>query len=148
MVEIPYCEENKDVSKHFIKKFKAFTNHLYRIAIKWITRKVKSLFKDKSKNPRHCCVIYRGKCSCEEENIGKTERNVEKRWSEHNPTEKTEPTRHLSNNTSHLFAWEILMPTPKGKRTCKNLEAFFIPVQKPSLNEQVKSNVLHRFTPT
>ena len=32
----------------------------------------------------------------------------EKRWSEHNnPTEKTEPTRHLSSNISHLFAWKF-----------------------------------------
>ena len=37
------------------------------------------------------------------------------------------------------------MPAPKDKRTRKNLEAFFIAVQKPSLNEQIKSNVLHLF---
>ena len=51
LVEIPYCEENKNDSKHFIKKFEAFTNQRYRIAIKWITKRVKSLFKVKSKNP-------------------------------------------------------------------------------------------------
>ena len=83
---------------------------------------------------------------CAEEYIGEAERYVEKCWSEHkNPTEKTEPPRHLPNNTGHLFAWEILMPAPKDKLTCKNLEAFFIAVQKPSLNEQVKSNVSHLF---
>ena len=81
-------------------------------------------------------MIYRGKCSCGEEDIGETERNVEKRWSEHkNPTEKTEPARHFSNNIGHLFAWEIPMPAPKDKRTHKNLEAFFIAVQKSLLNE-------------
>ena len=37
------------------------------------------------------------------------------------------------------------MPPPKDKRTRKNLEAFFIAVQKPSLNEQVKANFLHLF---
>ena len=89
-------------------------------------------------------MICRGKCSCGEEYIGETKRNVEKRWSEHNnPTEKPEPARHLSNNIGHLIAWQILMPAPKEKRTRKNLEAFFIAVQKPSLNEQVKSNILH-----
>ena len=62
-----------------------------------------------------------------------------------NPTEKTEPARYLSNNIGRLFAWEISMPAPKDKRTRKNLEVFFIAVQKPSLNEQVKSNVLHLF---
>ena len=91
-------------------------------------------------------MIYRGKCSCGEEYIRETERNVGKRWSEHNnPTERTKPARHLSNNIGHLFAWEILMPAPKDKRTRKNLEAFFIAVQKPSLNEQMKLNVLHLF---
>ena len=115
MVEIPYCEENENASKHFIKKFDTFTNHRYRIAIKWITKKVKSLVKVKSKTLHPSCVKYRGKCSCGEY-IGETERNVGKRWSEHNnPTEKTEPARHLSNNIGHLFAWEILMPVPKDK---------------------------------
>ena len=76
-------------------------------------------------------MICRGKCSCGEEYIEETERNVEKRWSEHNNlTEKTEPARHLSNNSGHLFPWEILIPTPKDKRTRKNLEVIFIVVQK------------------
>ena len=57
LVAIPYCEENENGSKHFIKKFEAFTNQCYRIAIKWITRKVKSLFKVKSKNPHPSWVI-------------------------------------------------------------------------------------------
>ena len=37
------------------------------------------------------------------------------------------------------------MPAPKEKRTRKILDEFFIAVQKPSLNEQMKSNVLHLF---
>ena len=91
-------------------------------------------------------MTYRGKCSYGEEYVGETEKNVEKRSSEHNhPTEKTESGRHLPNNIGHLFRWEILMPAPKDKRTHTNLEAFFIAVQKPSLNEQVKSNILHLF---
>ena len=104
------------------------------------------MLKVKSKNPNPSCVIYRGKCLCGEEYIGETERDVEKRWSEHNnPTEKFELARHLPNNTGLLFARKILMSAPKGKRTCKNLEAFFIAVQNPKLNEQVNSNVLHLF---
>ena len=38
---------------------------------------------------------------------------------------------------------ENLMLAPKDKRTRKNLETLFIAVQKPSLNEQVKSNGVH-----
>ena len=62
LVEIPYCEENENASKHFIRKFEAFTNQHYKIAIKWITKKVKLLFKVKSKNLHSSCVIYRGMC--------------------------------------------------------------------------------------
>ena len=55
---------------------------------------------------------------------------MEKRWSEHNnPTEKTEPARQLSNNSGHLFAWDILMPATRDKLTRKNLEVFFIAVK-------------------
>ena len=50
---------------------------------------------------------------------------MEKRWSEHNnPTEKTEPARHLSSNISYLFGWEILMPASKNKWSCKNFQGF------------------------
>ena len=41
-----------------------------------------------------------------------------------------------------MFVWEIVMLAPKGKRARKNLEVLFIAVQKPSLNDLVKSNVL------
>ena len=37
------------------------------------------------------------------------------------------------------------MPAPKDKPTRKNLEAFFIAVQKPSLNGQVESKVFTFF---
>ena len=60
LVEIPYCEEKEIASKRFVKKFGTFTNHHYRITIKWITRKAKSLLKIKSKNPHPSCVIYIG----------------------------------------------------------------------------------------
>ena len=105
MVEIPYYEENENASKHVIKKIEIFPNQRYRTAIKWITRKVKLLFKVKSQNPHFSCVIYRGKCSCPEEYVGETVRNLKKRWSEHNnPINKTEPAMHLFNNFGHLFA--------------------------------------------
>ena len=92
----------KMLPKIFLKKFEVFTNQSYRIAIKWITKKVKYLFKVKSKNPT--CVISRGKCSFGEEYIGETERNEQKRWSEHNnPTQKTNPWRHSSNNIGYLL---------------------------------------------
>ena len=37
-VEIPYCELNKIKSKHFLKKFRKFTNNIFRMVITWKTR--------------------------------------------------------------------------------------------------------------
>ena len=77
LAEIPYCPRNETLSKRFIKKFHEFTNNSYEIRIKWITKKVKQLFKLKGKNPYPSCVIY------EQTYIGETRRNVELRWEEH-----------------------------------------------------------------
>ena len=41
LVEIPYCQENENDYKHFIKKLEAFTNLRYRTAIKMDNKKGK-----------------------------------------------------------------------------------------------------------
>ena len=62
-------------------------------------KKVKQLFKLKSRNPHPSCMIYEGICSCQESYIGETVRNVEIRWQEHEDTQKdSEPAKHLKNN--------------------------------------------------
>ena len=66
-----------------MKKVDAFTDNKYDIHIKWITKKVKQLFKLKSRDPYPSCVIYEGVCSCQESYIGETVRNIEIRWQEH-----------------------------------------------------------------
>ena len=43
-----------------MKKFDVFTDNKYDIRIKWITKKVKQLFKLKNRNPHPSCVIYEG----------------------------------------------------------------------------------------
>ena len=63
LIDIPFCEKNESKSKDFIKKFHHFTNGKYRISIKWITKKVKSLFPLKDKNIYPACKIYHGLCS-------------------------------------------------------------------------------------
>ena len=45
LTEIPYCDKNEVASKQFIKKFNKFTNDKNEIWIKWLTRKMKTLFK-------------------------------------------------------------------------------------------------------
>ena len=75
-MDIPYCPKNEEFSKRFMKKFDVFTDDKYDIRIKWITKKVKQLFKLKSRNPHPSRVIYEGACSCQESYIGETVRNV------------------------------------------------------------------------
>ena len=146
LIELPYCESNEKVSKNFIKRFKDFTNDKYDVRIKWLTRKVGSLFPLKDRVSQASCKIYMGTCSCGEAYIGETKRNVETRWKEHeNPKFNTEPGKHLLENPHHEFRWTILSTAAKNDRTRKNLEASFIAVLKPSLNEQVKHNIINLF---
>ena len=69
--------------------------------------------------------------------FGKTIRNVEERWLEHNSADnKSEPAKHLADNEEHSFLLSILLAAPKDGRTRKNLEALFIAKIKPSLNRR------------
>ena len=97
MFEIPYCSENELVAKRFLHKFHEFTNGQYEVAIRWMTRKVKSLFSLKDKNPYPSyCVIYRGLCDCGENYIGETMRNSLTRWNEREDIRKeSKPAKHL-----------------------------------------------------
>ena len=146
LLEIPYCEQNEITSKRFIKKFYQFTGEKYDMAVKCLTKKVKSLFLLKDRNLHPSYKIYKGICSFGETYIGETIRYVEERWSEHNIVDnKSEPAKHLADNEEHYFLWSILLAAPKDGRTRKNLEAFFIAKLKPSLNRQEDSNVLTLF---
>ena len=93
-----------------MKKFNVFTDNIYNIPIKWITKKVKQLFKLKRRNPHPSSVIYEGVCSCQESCIGETVRNIEKNWQEHEDAQKdSEPAKHLKNNPTHSFTWKVLL---------------------------------------
>ena len=110
-----------------MKKFLEFTNNLYDFRINWITKKIKQLFKLKTKNPHPSCVIYDGVCVSEQTYIGETKRYVELRWEEHeNICKDFEPAKHLKENLSHKFSWKILFAEPVNKRIRKILEAFEI----------------------
>ena len=143
LAEILYCPRNETLSKRFVKKFHEFTNNSCKIRIKWITKKVKQLFKLKSKNPHPSCVIYEGVCVCEQTYIGETRRNVELRWEEHENTSKdSKPAKHLKENLGHKFFWKILFAAPEDKQIQKILEASEIMLKRPSLNEQIESKKL------
>ena len=111
-----------------------------------MTRKIKSLFPLKDRDLHPSCKIYKGVCSCGTVYIGETVRNVEVRYAEHNhPDGNSEPARHLKKNISHFFIWSIVSDAPTNTRTRKNLEASYIALLRPDLNEQVQSNVLNLF---
>ena len=135
-IEISYCELIEIKSKHFMKEFHKSTNNSFRMVITWKTRNIRSLFPLKDKNDYKLC-IYAGVCSCGLCYIGETKRNAEVRWNEHNnPTKSSEPSKHLRSNINHYFTWAVISNAPKNAKTRKNLEASYIALWKPDLNEQ------------
>ena len=141
-----YCEKNEAKSKDFIRKFHKFTNNQFRLVIIWSTRKLSSLSRLKDKNLYPACKIYYVKCQCGEDYVGETIRNTATRWSEHNnPTHKSEPAQHIKTHNGHLFDWSILCNAPSNSQIRKNLEALFVGIMKPSLNEQTNFDSLTLF---
>ena len=58
-------------------------------------------------------------------------------WPEHNNlTKDSEPVSYLNKHINHVFTWSILCHVSKKTVISKNLEAIFIALLKPSLNEQ------------
>ena len=104
LTEIPYCDKKEVASKQFMKKFNKFTIDKYDISIKWLTRKMKTLFKLKDPCIHPACKIYKGVCICGETYIAETIQNVETRWKEHNaPSHKSNSSKHVSNHLDHIF---------------------------------------------
>ena len=44
LVEIPYCVSNENTFKRFLGKLQSFVHHKLDIAVKWYTKKIRSLF--------------------------------------------------------------------------------------------------------
>ena len=146
LVDVPFCSENERLSKHFIRKFKTYIDEECTVVIRWVTKKVKSLFSLKSRNPHPACKVYEGVCSCGSSYIGETKRNVEVRWKEHeNPSGKSEPAKHLYQNPSHSYTWRVLMNAPQNMRVRRNLEASFVALHRPILNNQLETKKLTLF---
>ena len=59
-MKIPYYPKNEAFSKQFIRTFDELTDSLHDIGVKWVTKKLKVLFKLKIKNP-HPCYLRRHK---------------------------------------------------------------------------------------
>ena len=95
------------------------------------------MFLLKDTNDYKLCVIYKGDCSCGSRYICETKHNAEVRWNEYNnPTKTSEPSKHLQSNINHYFTWAIISNAPKNAKIKKNLQASYIALWKPNLNEQ------------
>ena len=95
---------------------------------------------------REKITTEKGICSCESTYVGETKWNVEVRYSERNyPSGKSEPSKHLNQNINYMFTWSVICSAPKIDRTRQNLEAFYITIMRPNLNEQCDSIVLTAF---
>ena len=78
--------------------------------------------------------------------VGETIINTATGWSEHhNPTHKSEAAQHTKNHIGYLLDWSILFNTPSNSQIRKNLEALFLGIKKPSLNEQTNFDHLTLF---
>ena len=99
--------------KSLLNKFQSFIYLIFDIAVKWLTKKIRSSFRLKDKNPFLACKIYEGTCFCSANYIGETKRNVETRWNEHENTNKdSEPGKQLRDFSDHKFDWKILLTAP------------------------------------
>ena len=146
LIELPYCPQNELVAKSFLKRLSNFADNKYDFIIIWKTRKMRSLFPLKDRNMHRSCVIYKGVCSCGSSYVGETKRNTLTRWNEHDtPNGNTVPSKHLVANEHHWFTWSILSTAPSNLFKRKILEAFYISIHKPDINEQMKSQKLHLF---
>ena len=124
----------------------SFVHHKLDIAVKWSTKKIRSLFWLKDKNPHPACKIYEGICSCSANYIGETKRNFETWWNEHeNPNKDSEPAKHLRKFPAHKLNWKILLTAPTNAKLRKILESSMIVLKQPSLNEQLDFDKLILF---
>ena len=92
LVGIPFSISNEKAVKKLLDNLQSFFYHKLNIAIKWSTKKTRSLFRLKDKSPQPASKIYEGICSWSANYIGETKRNVETWWNEHeNQSKDSEP---------------------------------------------------------
>ena len=58
---------------------------------------------------------------------------------------KSNPSKHVKDNVDHVFNWSMLDNAPKNMLQQKVLEAYYIVLEKPTLNEQLEAARLNLF---
>ena len=142
---LPFCKTNEIQSRKFIKTLQYFNQGQCKFSILWQTKKISSLFKLKDQNQHPAQVVYKGTCSCNNEDMGETSRNLQSRINEHEDISKnSEPTRHLNSHPEHSFSWQPIVSVQSWTLR-RIVEALLIAKHRPSLNKQVKAFSLSLF---
>ena len=72
--------------------------------------------------------------------------NVEtRRKKRKTPSDKSNPSKHINSHLGHIFTWSIICNAPTNKFKWKIIEPYFIATIKPTLNNQLDSDLLHLF---
>ena len=123
--EIPYCEPNKIKSKRFLKIFHKFTNNSL---VTILDSSIRSLFSLQDKKNYKSCVIYKGVCSCGMQKLDGMKIIIQRKVQNHQNTFDATSTTVL-----HGLSFQMLQKNAKNR---KKLEASYIALWKPDLNEQ------------
>ena len=77
-----------------------------KVSSQWFTKKIKSFLSLKDKSPYPSCQIYKLTCVCDETHIGKTIRNVDIGWNEHEDIRnESGPANHLRESMNNKLKW-------------------------------------------
>ena len=58
---------------------------------------------------------------------------------------KSNASKHIKDNLDHVFNWSVLANAPNNMFQRKALEAYYIVLEKPTLNEQLEPERLNLF---
>ena len=145
-IRLLFSLKNVKYCAYFINKLVSLTSGKVKFNVVWNTCKIQSLFPLTDKVQHLSCVIYKGICSCGETYVGETIRNCKIRCDDHNDVNKnSEPAKHLARNIEHKFSWFILARAPVITLKRRILEAYFINLIAPCLNEKLDNGVLMLF---
>ena len=147
LIRLLFAPANEKFIKSFIYKLEIFANYKVKFNIAWNTWKIKFSLNNKDKVSHYSCVIYRGICWCGADYIRETVHNARLQWNEHeNGTDKNSKcAKHLNENDNHEFKWSNLSLARKFSFKRNILEAYFIKLLNPLLNNQLNSDILTLF---
>ena len=99
-INLPSSNKNEHFSKKFCEKLEVYANGKVKFNTYLKLKITLNIFS---------CIVYHGICSCGNNYISETIRNVVTRTGEQEqPNGKSEPSKHLKNNPRHQFNWMIL----------------------------------------